>query len=120
MPITFIKGRLKGMFYSFKGGIELLRTEPSIQVQFVVGILITIAGFYFKISPMEWMAQTMCIGLVMGIEGVNTAIEEMADFVHPEHHPKIGRLKDIAAGAVGIAALITIIVGCIIYIPKVF
>ena len=56
----------------------------------------------------------------MGVEGLNTAIEEIADFVHPEHHPKIGRLKDIAAGAVGITALITIIVGCIIYIPKIF
>ncbi len=120
MPIRFIKGRIKGIFYSIKGGLELLRTEASIQVQFVVGILITIAGFYFNISREEWLAQTICIGLVMGIEGVNTAIEEIADFVHPGQHPKIGRLKDIAAGAVGIAALITVIVGCIIYIPKLF
>ena len=120
MPLTFIKGRIKGIYYSLKGGAELLRTEPSIQVQFAVSILITIAGFYFAISPLEWIAQTICIGLVMGVEGLNTAIEEIADFVHPEHHPKIGRLKDIAAGAVGITALITIIVGCIIEIQKIF
>jgi len=118
MFIKFITGRLKGIFYSLKGGIELLRTEPSIQVQFVVAILITIAGFYFKISREEWMAQTLCIGLVMGLEGLNTALEEIADFVHPEHHSKIGRLKDIAAGAVGIGALIALIIACIIYIPK--
>jgi len=118
MPVKFITGRIKGVLYSLKGGIELLRTEPSIQVQAGVAILITIAGFYFEISRMEWIAQTLCIGLVMGIEGINTAIEEIADFIHPERHPTIGRLKDIAAGAVGIAALITIVVASLIYVPK--
>lgn len=118
MLVKFIKGRVKGIFYAVKGATELLRTEPSIQVQFIGSILITIAGFYFKISQEEWLTQTICIGLVMGLEGINTAIEEIADFVHPEHHPKIGRLKDIAAGAVGIAAFIAIVIGCIIYIPK--
>lgn len=120
MPVKFITGRIKGVLYSLKGGVELLRTEPSIQVQFAVAILVTVAGFYFNISKMEWIAQTLCIGLVMGIEGINTAIEEVADFIHPEHNPKIGRLKDIAAGAVGIAALIAIIIAGIIYIPKIF
>ena len=118
MALKFITGRIKGMLYSLKGGIELLRTEPSIQVQFVMAILVTIAGFYFNISREEWMAQILCIGLVMGLEGLNTALEEIADFVHPDHHPKIGRLKDFAAGAVGIAALVALIIACIIYIPK--
>lgn len=120
MPYKFIIGRIKGIFYSIKGGVELLRTEPSIQVQFGVAILMTIAGFYFNISRFEWISQTLCIGLVMGLEGLNTSIEEIADFIHPEQHPKIGRLKDIAAGAVGIGALISIIIGCIIYIPRLF
>ncbi len=118
MVVKFITGRIKGILYSLKGGIELLRTEPSIQVQFVMAILVTIAGFYFNISREEWMAQILCIGLVMGLEGLNTALEEIADFVHPELHPKIGRLKDIAAGAVGIGALIAVIIAAIIYIPK--
>lgn len=120
MPLKFITGRIKAIYYSLKGGIELLRTEPSIQVQLGVAIIMTIAGFYFKISNLEWIAQVLCIGLVMGLEGINTAIEEIADFIHPEQHPTIGRLKDIAAGAVGIAALIAIIVGCIIYLPRFF
>jgi len=120
MPAKFIKGRLKGCIYAFKGGILLLKTEASIQVQFVVAILITIAGFYYDISPIEWMIQTLCIGMVMSIEGLNTAIEEIADFVHPDFHNKIGKIKDIAAGAVGIAALIAVIVAGIIYVTKVF
>lgn len=117
--IKFIKGRIKGIFYALKGGLFLLRTEPSIQVQFVMAIGITIAGLYFDISTTEWIAQTLCIGLVMSIEGINTAIEEMADFIHPEYHDKIGRIKDIAAGAVGVAALIALIIALIIYLPKV-
>lgn len=120
MPIKFITGRLKGMKYSLHGGIELLRSEASIQVQFGVAIIITIAGFYFEISRLEWIAQFLCIGMVMTAEGLNTAIEAIADFVHPEYHEKIGHIKDIAAGAVGIAALISVIVAGIIYLPRLF
>lgn len=120
MPIKFITGRLKGMKYSLQGGIQLIRSEASIQVQFGVAVLITIAGFYYQISRMEWIAQILCIGLVMTAEGLNTAIEEVADFVHPDFHEKIGRIKDIAAGAVGIAALISVIIAGIIYIPRIF
>ena len=120
MPIKFITGRLKGMKYSFKGGIELIRSEASIQVQFGVAIIMTIAGFYFEISRMEWIAQFLCIGMVMTAEGLNTAIEAIADFMHPEYHKKIGHIKDIAAGAVGIAALISVVVGGFIYFPRIF
>lgn len=82
--------------------------------------LLTIAGFYFNISKTEWLAQILAIGLVISIEGVNTAIEEVANFIHPEFHSKIGFIKDIAAGAVFIAAFFASIVGLIIYLPKVF
>jgi diacylglycerol kinase (ATP) len=98
----------------------LLKTEASIQVQFIVAVIITIAGFYYHISPTEWIVQILCIGLVMTAEGLNTAIEGIADFVHPDFHSKIGRIKDIAAGAVGIAALMAVIIAGIIYIPKIF
>lgn len=120
MPKKFIIGRLKGMKYSFKGGIALLKSEASIQVQFGVAILITIAGFYFNICKMEWIAQTLCIGLVMTAEGLNTALEAIADFIHPDYHEKIGHIKDIAAGAVGIAAFISVIVASLIYLPRIF
>ena len=108
------------MKYSLQGGVQLIRTEPSIQVQFAIAILITLAGFYFEISRTEWIGQTLCIGLVMTAEGLNTAIEGIADFIHPDYHEKIGRIKDIAAGAVGFAAIISIVVAAIIYIPYIF
>ena len=116
----FITGRIKGGGYAIKGAWLLLRHEPSIQVQFVLAILVTIAGFYFDITATEWILQLLAIGLVMATEGVNTAIENIADFVHADYHVKIGRIKDVAAGAVFFAAIIAVIIGLIIYLPYVF
>ena len=96
----------------------LLKNEASIQVQAVIAVIMTIAGFYYKISYIEWMFQFFAIGLVMSIEGLNTAAEEIADFIHPEQHKKIGFIKDVAAGAVFIASIAAVIVGFIIYFPK--
>ena len=117
---SFLINRLKSIGYAFKGAVLLLKTEASIKIQFVIALLLTAAGFYFKISITEWIIQLLSIGLVMSIEGVNTAIEEIADFMHPEHHPKIGLIKDVAAGAVFIASVFTTIIGFIIYLPKIF
>jgi len=116
---SFIQGRLKGVKYACKGAFILLRTEASIKVQFFIAILLTMAGFYFDITKTEWMFQVFSIGLVMSIEGINTTIEEIADFIHPEFHNKIGLIKDVAAGAVFISAIAATIVGLIIYIPKI-
>ncbi|MFV8271071.1 diacylglycerol kinase family protein [Flavobacterium sp. GT2N3] len=114
---TFFTGRLKSVTYAFKGAVKLITTEHSIMVQFSIGILMSIAGFYFDISKTEWLFQTLAIGLVMSIEGLNTAVEKIADFIHPNYHERIGFIKDIAAGAVFFAALTAIAIGLIIYIP---
>ncbi len=66
---TFITGRMKSMTYAFQGAKKLITTEHSIMVQFSLGILITIAGFYFGISKAEWIFQTFAIGLVLSVEG---------------------------------------------------
>lgn len=118
--IKFIKGRIKGVGYAFKGAYLLITTEASVKAQFFIGVLVTIAGIYFNITTTEWIIQTLIIGLIMSLEGLNTAVEEIADFIHPEHHKKIGLIKDIAAGAVFIFAIAAIIIGCIIYLPKIF
>lgn len=116
---AFVTGRLKSVTYAFKGAIKLITTEHSIMVQFSLGILVTIAGFYFNISSTEWLFQTLAIGFVMSIEGLNTAVEKIADFIHPNYHERIGFIKDIAAGAVLFAALTAIIIGLIIYLPRI-
>ena len=117
MKDSFLAKRLKGFVYAGRGAWLLLRNEPSIQVQAVIAVIMTGVGFYFNITAQEWVMQFFAIGLVMAVEGVNTAIEEIADFIHPEIHPKIGYIKDVAAGAVFFAAIIAVVIGGIIYIP---
>lgn len=115
---TFFTGRLKSMGFALKGAIKLITTEHSVMVQFSIGILMMAAGFYFDITPTEWMFQTLAIGLVLAVEGLNTAVEKIADFIHPNFHEKIGFIKDIAAGSVFFAAMTAIAIGAMIYVPK--
>lgn len=114
---TFFSGRLKSITYAIKGAIKLISTEHSIMVQFSLGILMTVLGFYCNITKTEWLFQTLAIGLVLSIEGLNTAVEKVADFIHPTYHERIGFIKDIAAGAVLFAAGTAITIGLIIYVP---
>lgn len=115
---SFLKNRIRSVGFALKGMFLLLRTEASIQIQFGIAIIMTIAGFYFEISSTEWILQLFAIGLVMGIEGVNTAIEKISDYIQPKNDPKIGFIKDISAGAVMIVSIVASIIGLIIYVPK--
>jgi diacylglycerol kinase (ATP) len=114
---SFISGRIKSFTFAFQGAKKLITTEHSIMVQFSLGIIMTGVGFYFGISKTEWLFQTMAIGLVLSVEGLNTAVEKIADFIHPNFHQKIGFIKDIAAGAVFFAAITAIAIGLTIYLP---
>lgn len=114
---TLFTGRLKSMGFAAKGAFKLITTEHSVMVQFTISAIMVIAGFYFGITKEEWLVQTLATGLVLGVEGLNTAIEKIADFIHPNYHEKIGFIKDISAGAVFFAAMTAIAVAAIIYIP---
>ncbi|MBP6074611.1 MAG: diacylglycerol kinase family protein [Flavobacterium sp.] len=117
---TLFTGRLKSMVFALKGAFKLITTEHSVMVQSSLAVIMTLAGFYFGITRVEWMMQILVFGLVLSIEGLNTAVEKVADFIHPEYHERIGFIKDIAAGAVFFAALTAIAIGCIIYFPYLF
>jgi len=115
---SFLIGRLKSLKYALKGAWLLITTEHSIMVQFSIGILVSVLGFFMNLSPTEWMFQLIAIGMVLVAESLNTGIEKLCDFVHPDYHKKIGFIKDISAGAATFAAIIAIIIGLIIYLPK--
>ncbi len=117
--VGFVKGRLKSVKYALKGLWLLITTEDSIKVQVIAAVLITILGFIFSINPMEWMIQFLAIGLVLVAEALNTAVEKISDFIHPDYHKKIGFIKDVAAGAPAFAAIIALIIAAIIYVPKI-
>lgn len=114
---TFVTGRFKSVGFAVKGAFKLVTTEHSVMVQSSIGVILTVVGFIIGLNQTEWLFQTFAIGLVLSIEGLNTAVEKIADFIHPDYHERIGFIKDIAAGAVSFAALTAIIIGLIIYVP---
>ncbi|NND16247.1 MAG: diacylglycerol kinase family protein [Eudoraea sp.] len=116
---SFWKNRVRGTKIAFRGAYLLVRTEASIKIQIFIALIVTAAGFYYDISAMEWIVQVLAIALVLGIEGLNTAIEKLSDYVQPEHDIRIGFIKDISAGAVMWVSVGASIVGLIIYIPKI-
>ena len=115
---NFIIERVKSLKFAAKGGWILITTEHAIIAQLVIGLFMTALGFWIRLTPTEWMFQTLAIGLVIVAEAANTSVEYLCNFIHPEHHKKIGFIKDIAAGIPFLAAIFSIIIGLIIYIPK--
>ncbi|SDL84467.1 diacylglycerol kinase [Kriegella aquimaris] len=117
---SFAKNRIRSVGFALRGALLLIRTEASIKVQVGIAIIVTAAGFFYNLSATEWILQIFAIGLVMGIEGINTAVEKIADYIQPEFDEKIGFIKDISAGAVMLVSIAASIIGVIIYFPKIF
>lgn len=87
-------------------------------VQLALALLVCLLGWYIDISALEWIGQILAIGLLLVAESLNTCIEKLCDFIHPEQDKRIGFIKDISAGAVTFAAITAVAVGLIIYLPK--
>ncbi len=109
-----------GFRYAFKGAFLLITTEHSVITQSLLAVILIISGFLFHITKTEWLFQVLVIGLVLSIEGLNTAVEKLCDFIHSDYHNRIGFIKDIAAGAVTFAALTAVVVVLIIYSPYIY
>ena len=115
---NFFKGRIRSLTFAIRGAWLLITTEHSIMVQVGIAIIMTVVGFIMELSSIEWMFQVLAIGLVLVAESLNTGIEKLSDFVHPDYNDRIGFIKDISAGAATFAAIIAVIIGLIIYLPK--
>jgi diacylglycerol kinase (ATP) len=95
----------------------LFRTQANARIHAGAALVALAAGWYFHITRLEWCAVVFAIGLVLVAEGFNTAVEAVVDLASPEHHPLAGRAKDVAAGAVLLAALAAAIIGCLVFLP---
>lgn len=115
-----LKKRIKSFGYAGRGICIVFGTETNMKIHMCIAILVLFSGYIFKINTTEWIACLLCIGLVFGMEMVNTSIENIVDLVSPHHHPLAGKAKDIAAGAVLICAIISVIVGLLIFTPKIY
>ena len=112
--------RLKSFTFALNGLKILILEEHNARIHLVAAILVVIAGILLKISNAEWVAVTFSIGLVFALETINSAIENLADFVSPEKNDQIKKVKDLSAGAVLIGAIAALVNGLIIFIPKIF
>ena len=105
--------------YAFQGIEEAWKTEQNLKIHFMIMTLVIIAGFIFKISLIEWMVCLLLFAIVISLELINTAIETTVDIAMPEINEKAKYAKDIAAGAVLFSAMISVIIGLIIFLPKI-
>jgi diacylglycerol kinase (ATP) len=113
-----LRSRLRSFSYAFAGIRELLAREHNARIHLVATICVIIVGFVLHVSSMEAAVLAVVTGGVWVTEMLNTCIERMMDFFHPEDHPHIKFVKDLAAGAVLVAAITAVVAGLLIFIPK--
>lgn len=106
---------LKSFAYAIKGFLTALREERNIRIHLGVALIVIALGFWFEISATDWCIVLIMIGTVISAELLNTSLECLADFVTKDHHPGIGKVKDIASAAVLVLSLISVIVGIIVF-----
>lgn len=114
-----MKAFINRVSFALQGWAAFFSKETNGQIQLCVAIVVIIAGFVFGLNQLEWVITLGCIGLILALEMVNSAIEKLCDLVHPEKHPTIKFVKDVAAGAVLWASVIAVAIGAIIFLPKV-
>ena len=116
----YIRKRILSFRYAFQGIETLFRETPNIRLQLAAAIAAVIMGFLLHISRGEWLALIIVIGGVLAMEALNSALEVLSDYTcKKEIHPAIRKVKDLMATAVLIAAMVSLVVGIIIFLPKI-
>ncbi len=111
------KFSIKSFGPAFKG-ILLTFAEPNFKFHVATSLLVVVGGILLQVSTIEWCLLIGCIGFVLTIEIINTAIEHIMNFLHPGFEERVGQIKDVAAAAVLISSITAFLVGSIIFLPK--
>ena len=117
--MSFISKRLKSFSYAFRGIGTMFSAGGNAFAHAFATVCVVAAGLIFHLSKFEWIAVVFAIGIVLAAETFNTAIEELADKVSPEYDQAIGKVKDMAAGAVLWCAIAAAVVGLIVFGPHI-
>ncbi|MDR1706446.1 diacylglycerol kinase family protein [Dysgonomonas sp.] len=112
------RDRVKSAIYALNGLKILLKEEHNSRIHTVITIIVITAGFLLKISNIEWLITCILIAMVFSLEIMNSAIENLCDHITPQRNETIKKIKDLAAAAVFIASVISVICGAIIFLPK--
>lgn len=114
-----IVARAKSFTHAFRGIGVLIKSTHNFWIHIFIAIVVIKMGFVLKISSTEWILLVFAIGFVMVTEALNTAIEIDIDLTSPNSHPYARDTKDVAAGAVLLSAIVAVVVGLIIFLPKI-
>lgn len=115
-----MKSFISRVKFALQGWLFFFSHETNGRIQAVIAALVVVAGFVFQITTHEWLWILLCIAMVIGLEMVNTAFETLSNRLHPDLHPDIKIVKDVAAGAVLWVAVFSVLVGALIFGPKVW
>lgn len=96
-----------------------MKTERNFKIHVVIAIVVIISGIYLQITRVEWSIIVLVIGFVLAAEMLNSTIEKLIDYLKPDIHPVAKIIKDMAAGGVLLAAITAVIIGLIVFIPKI-
>ena len=117
-PVGCFARRVASFGNAFRGVAFAIQSEAHVRIDLVVTVAVVGAGLYFDLTTSEWCSIALAIGLVIASEILNTAIERLVDIVSPEHNAAAGRVKDIAAGATLVAAGCSVVVGVLVFGPR--
>jgi diacylglycerol kinase len=104
---------------AFEGIASTYKKEQNIKIHTIISLMVVLAGFIFKINYIEWLVCLVLIGFVMMAEFFNTSIEYVVDLASPDIHPLAKAAKDTASAGVLMMAIISALIGCVIFIPKI-
>ena len=113
--IAYLQKRMSSFACAIKGAAFLIRSQPHARIHLTTTVAVVALALVFNLKRLEWCLLTIAVMVVWVAEGMNTALEAIADAVHPDQHPLIGRAKDVAAAAVLIAAAGALIIGVLIF-----
>ena len=106
---------LKSFDYAFRGILAGIADQRNLKVLFLIAAIVIAVAFYFDIDRIEWCIILLCIAVVIGLEMLNSSVENLVDMVTQEKKPLAGKIKDIAAGAVLFASAVSSIIGIIVF-----
>ncbi|EKN64246.1 undecaprenol kinase [Schinkia azotoformans MEV2011] len=108
--------RLAASFkYATQGLLHVIKKERNMQIHLSVACIVVFLAYFFSVSKIEWILLLLCIGIVISLESVNTAIERTVDLCTKDMKPLAKQAKDTAAAAVFVFAIISVIIGLIIF-----
>lgn len=116
---SFIVHQVKSFGYAIEGIIYSYKKGAHFKFHISALFLVIILGFVYSISLVEWLVIILISSAVISAEAINTAIEEACDVLHPEHHPGAKLAKHCAAGGVLILSVTAILIGLLIFVPKI-